>query len=136
MERPVIGPALSILLLPVLLVVLLIPALAVTLALGVVMAIFWTVPSIVWLSGFRGVSAVDAFSWALGAANSRPQYDGPFGINNDPSTIGFALFNLVAWAAALGAVVLIVVPFYWMWKKRESRRFEREWNESHPDVPF
>jgi hypothetical protein len=135
MNIPVIGPLLGILLLPFLLIYLAVPLIA-FLAFGVVMTIFWTVPSVVWLSGFRGISVVDAASWALGAADGQPQYNLAFGMNNDPATIGFFLFNLLAWGAALGAVALVGLPFYLVWKKRERMRFVREWNESHPDLPF
>src|SRR4051794_37697635 len=71
----------------------------------ILLSIFWTAPTVIWLSVAHDVPASDSFSYALMLANGRPEYEGPFGVNNDPSTIGFFLFNVVAWG-------LVIAPIY------------------------
>ena len=46
-------------------------------------AIFWTVPTLVWLSVIKGVPPIDAVSAASGASEGRPAYTGPFGVSED-----------------------------------------------------
>lgn len=70
--------------------------------------LFWTVPTVVWLATFRGVGAWDAARYAAFLASGRPQYDGPFGMNNDPATLGFGLLTIAGWVVLLSPFALVV----------------------------
>jgi protein-S-isoprenylcysteine O-methyltransferase Ste14 len=110
---------------PILLAWLFIPALAFAAVLGV----FWTAPTVVWLSLFHDVPFTDSLTYAVTLANGRPEYEGPFGINNDPSLIGFGLFNLAAWAAVLAPFAVAWFALMWFLDRRELKRIEREFEQ-------
>jgi hypothetical protein len=94
----------SWLLIPFLLLRFVLVALPIVLGL----TLFWTVPTVVWLTSFRHVGLRDAAGFAVFAANGRPEYEGPFGINSDPATLGFFAFTVVGWVALLALPALAV----------------------------
>jgi hypothetical protein len=95
---------------------------------GIVLSLFWVVPTVIWLSVFHDVSVVDAGSYALFVSQGRPEYEGPGGVNTDPATMGFFLFTLVGWAVILAAIALAVSPIAVLWYLRH-RRNEALWWE-------
>jgi hypothetical protein len=92
------------------------------------LALFWMVPTVLWLSVFRGVSISESVTYALMLTNGRPEYDGPGGLGTDPGTIVFFLFNVVAWLLIIAALCVLLSPIWFGWKWRERRRFEK-WRE-------
>lgn len=107
---------------PILLAWLFIPALA----FSAVLVVFWTAPTVIWLSLFHDVPFTDSLAYALTLANGRPEYEGPFGMNQDPSLIGFGLFNVVAWAILLAPLVIAWLVIGFILERRDLRRIERE----------
>jgi hypothetical protein len=85
------------------------------------LVVFWTAPTVVWLSVFHNVSVIDAATYAVTAANGRPEYETAWG-TRDPSVVAFGIFNLLAWGAFLLALVILAAPFFIYWDWREHRR--------------
>jgi hypothetical protein len=98
----------------------------IALAFSAALAIFWTAPTVVWLSVFHDVPVSDSATYALLLSQGDPQYDSPFGYNSDPSIIGFGIFNLLAWGAAALVLALIAAPFWLLWMWYDNRRLLRE----------
>ena len=107
---------------PILLARLFVPALA----FSAVIAIFWIAPTVIWLSVFHHLSVIDAATYAATLANGPPEYAGPFGTNRDPSLIGFAVFNVLAWVVMLAPFAVIFFGALWLRDWREMRHIERE----------
>lgn len=99
------------------------------LAFGMVVALFWIVPTVVWLSGFHDVGVVDAATYAAMLSSGRPEYSGPLGMNTDPATVGFFVFCVIGWAIMLGALTVAVSPLLLWWRIHERRARARWWAE-------
>jgi hypothetical protein len=96
--------------------------LAIVFAFSLALSIFWIAPTVVWLSIFHNVPVSDSASYALFLSQGDPRYDTPFGTTNDPSVIGFGIFNLLAWGAAALVLAVIVAPFWLLWGWYDHRK--------------
>jgi hypothetical protein len=117
-KHEALGAVMAWLLLPFL--VLRFVAMAVPIVAALVL--FWTVPCVVWLTTFRGVGFFDAARYALLVASGRPEYDGPFGMNTDPATLGFGVMTIAGWVVLLAPLAVIWFSVLAVLELRTNRR--------------